>query len=60
MAKRAAREEEEIGRWAKRTYKVCILSPSSNASSGGGNKYGRFLKNGLGAGAGENTVEGIL
>jgi hypothetical protein len=42
------------------TYKVCILSPNSNASSGGGSKYGRFLRKGLGAGAGENTVEGIL
>jgi hypothetical protein len=50
-------------RWESKkggTYKVCILSPNSNASSGGGNKYGRFLKKGLGAGAGENTVEGIL
>jgi hypothetical protein len=42
------------------TYKVCILSPNSKASSGGVNRYGRFRKKGFGAGAGENTVEGIL
>jgi len=52
--------KEEKARKEIGTYKVCILSPNSKASSGGGSKYGRFLKNGLGAGAGENTVEGIL
>jgi hypothetical protein len=54
------RERRRVGWKEEGTHKVCILSPNSKASSGGGSKYGRFLKKGLGDGVGENTVEGIL